>query len=1050
MKFKKTTLRVILCLVFSIFVCKPDVFSQANDYVCCIRNITQTSPTQIEFDVILEWNGTNSAKLTFLQAGINFNYSALANGGTITGAYKPGSADPSITAAQQFPNWKVDASSKQIRLLAAIATPSSTATIIPPSPGFRVGTFVMTNTVPFSSATPTFFWSFAPGSVTTTTTLLGVYLNGSTTGTSSVTNPSSHCVGSITPNCPTAYAGGPYTSCGDVQLNGSITNATTGTWTSTGSGTFDPNNTTLNAIYHPSAADISNGSVFFSLTTNAGASGCTAAVSNSSATFPSIDDGFACTVDGCDQSTGQATHQAVDCCPAIVTEPNISSCGNIQLHATIYFSGNRTWTSSGTGTFHSVAFNPDPEYRPSAADLNDGSVTLTLSTNNGNPNCSTVTTNVLLTFTSIDDGNPCTIDGCNTGTGQATHQPGNCPDVYNYNACVRNITQTSPTSMQFDVYMEWTGTAAAKLAFLQGGINFNYAGIANGGTITGNFVAGSADPSLPPSQQVPNWNLNALSKQIRLIAAIATPHNIAAPIPTPPGFRVGTFVLNNTVPFTPSSTPNFTWSFVSGSSSTTQLNVSAYLNGATTASSITIPANHCVQSNPVLNACLNANLDDGDPCTDDACDPLTGTVTHTFNGPVVSVTAGAIACYGGSTCVTISSTGGLPPNVGDGVICDYPAGSYTFSVTDSRGCNGTSSVNIPEPPKLTLAVSSTPSSGSDGTATVVPSGGTSPYSYNWSPGGQSNPTATDLAPGNYCVTVIDLNGCSATYCITVASTCNLNPAGPITGPTGVCKKQTGVVYCVAPVPTATSYTWILPSGVTVTGASNLACITLKFTSKYKGGFICVKANTPCGQTASSCLNVVLITKKPATPGSISGPLSLCPNETATYSVAPVGGASSYQWGTNGNLTILSGQGTNSVTVKALANFNNGSVKVKASNCAGTSGNRNKNVSKTAGCRMAGELSGHTQTINENLADWIAYPNPTSGKTMISFNSNKDDNYVFKVMDLIGKVIYTEKLNVIAGFNSIEINLNEYNEGLYIVSVQTEKELIKTIRIVKEE
>jgi hypothetical protein len=152
MKCYKTTLKVILCLVFSIFTCTPKLFSQANNYQCCIKNITQTSPTEIQFDVILEWSGTNSAKLLFLQAGINFNYDAISNGGTITGAYMPGSSDPSLPLVQQAPNWIINQSSKQIRFLAAIATPSSAAATIPTNPGFKVGTFVMTNTLPFSSS----------------------------------------------------------------------------------------------------------------------------------------------------------------------------------------------------------------------------------------------------------------------------------------------------------------------------------------------------------------------------------------------------------------------------------------------------------------------------------------------------------------------------------------------------------------------------------------------------------------------------------------------------------------------------------------------------------------------------------------------------------------------------------------------------------------------------------------------------------------------------------------------------------------------------------
>lgn len=45
--------------------------------------------------------------------------------------------------------------------------------------------------------------------------------------------------------------------------------------------------------------------------------------------------------------------------------------------------------------------------------------------------------------------------------------------------------------------------------------------------------------------------------------------------------------------------------------------------------------------------------------------------------------------------------------------------------------------------------------GANGTATVVASGGTSPYTYSWSPSGGSAATASGLTAGTYEVTVTD-------------------------------------------------------------------------------------------------------------------------------------------------------------------------------------------------------------------------------------------------------------------------------------------------------
>ncbi|UOQ98434.1 T9SS type A sorting domain-containing protein [Hymenobacter sp. 5317J-9] len=68
------------------------------------------------------------------------------------------------------------------------------------------------------------------------------------------------------------------TSCGTapVALSGSIAGTATGaTYTSTGTGTFSPNATTLNATYTPSAADVAAGTVTITLTPTGPAASCT-------------------------------------------------------------------------------------------------------------------------------------------------------------------------------------------------------------------------------------------------------------------------------------------------------------------------------------------------------------------------------------------------------------------------------------------------------------------------------------------------------------------------------------------------------------------------------------------------------------------------------------------------------------------------------------------------------------------------------------------------------------------------------------------------------
>jgi len=62
----------------------------------------------------------------------------------------------------------------------------------------------------------------------------------------------------------------------------------------------------------------------------------------------------------------------------------------------------------------------------------------------------------------------------------------------------------------------------------------------------------------------------------------------------------------------------------------------------------------------------------------------------------------------------------------------------------------------------------------DSRRVTTPSGGSSPYTYLWSPGGQTAQIATGLTAAAYTVTVTDSHGCTATASTTVGSpACNI-------------------------------------------------------------------------------------------------------------------------------------------------------------------------------------------------------------------------------------------------------------------------------------
>ncbi len=100
-------------------------------------------------------------------------------------------------------------------------------------------------------------------------------------------------------------------------------------------------------------------------------------------------------------------------------------------------------------------------------------------------------------------------------------------------------------------------------------------------------------------------------------------------------------------------------------------------------------------------------------------------------------------------------------------------GTYSVTVTDANGCMNDIEVSGVVGQNSNLDVSATATDAdcdaNNGTATASVVGGTPPYTYVWSNGGDTQ-TITDLAPGTYSVTVTDVDGCSGEASATVETT----------------------------------------------------------------------------------------------------------------------------------------------------------------------------------------------------------------------------------------------------------------------------------------
>lgn len=154
------------------------------------------------------------------------------------------------------------------------------------------------------------------------------------------------------------------------------------------------------------------------------------------------------------------------------------------------------------------------------------------------------------------------------------------------------------------------------------------------------------------------------------------------------------------------------------------------------------------------------------------------------NGITASISSQTnVLCFGNNTgSATVSATGGTGaltyswdtiPIQTTATATGLVAGTYNVTITDANGCSKILIVIITQPSsELATTISNSTNvscfGGNNGNATVLASGGTSPYTYSWNTDPiQTSATATRLTAGTYSVIVTDSNGCSISSPITI-------------------------------------------------------------------------------------------------------------------------------------------------------------------------------------------------------------------------------------------------------------------------------------------
>ncbi len=196
-------------------------------------------------------------------------------------------------------------------------------------------------------------------------------------------------------------------------------------------------------------------------------------------------------------------------------------------------------------------------------------------------------------------------------------------------------------------------------------------------------------------------------------------------------------------------------------------------------------------------------------------------------GLAVSVTAPGFVCTGSTASATANTTGGsgsLAYIWSNGqttqTATGLTAGTYSVTVTDSQGCFGSANVTLQQGGLFTIngtVQHVTCFNGNNGSVMLNVTGGTTPYSYNWS-NGSTNANISGLVAGNYTVTVSDATGCSKTQSFTINQSTQL--VANVTVTNGTCGNQGSATASVTGGTTPYSYLW--SNGQTAQTISNLA------------------------------------------------------------------------------------------------------------------------------------------------------------------------------------------------------------------------------------
>ncbi|MFT6017800.1 MAG: thiol-disulfide isomerase/thioredoxin [Saprospiraceae bacterium] len=239
-------------------------------------------------------------------------------------------------------------------------------------------------------------------------------------------------------------------------------------------------------------------------------------------------------------------------------------------------------------------------------------------------------------------------------------------------------------------------------------------------------------------------------------------------------------------------------------------------------------------------------------------------------------------------------------------ISDLPAGSYLVSISDDNGCESVEQIVIQQPVEIQTNITVTEpncSGNNDGNIMLVVSGGSQPYTFAWQDG-SNNFDYPNAGPGQYSVTVTDINGC------TQIRTTSVNEPAPISTTTSTTNTSTANsndgTASVTPTGGTGDFSFLWTNGATTQEITNLA------PGSYS---VVISDENNCSTSATIIIQGINCTLN----SNITNTNTSCSedaNGTATISVTGSDELFQYLWSNDATTATVSGLSPGSYSVTA--------------------------------------------------------------------------------------------------------------------------------------